>query len=295
MRNPDAIVEKNEGGSGSVTGVLMCPPTFFTVRDVKNPFMHVDAVVDREAAGRQWTSLREAFASLGVTPHVVEPVEDLEDMVFAANQVFVGAGALHPRFVVPSRMRYASRRREVPYFVEWFARNGFAIVDAGLEGEFLEGHGDLLQHPKRNVVWAGHGFRSSSEGVTRFARAVSGEGLDVEPLRLVDPVFYHLDTCFAPLSEDAAMVYPGALAAESLDALRRGWKRRHEIGRDDALQFACNGVAVGGHFIVSHLPPALRRILENEALTPVLVDTFEFEKAGGSVFCLKALLPPVST
>ena len=281
----------NERESDNVTGVLMCRPSFFTVRDVKNPFMHVDAVVDREAASRQWTSLHDAFDRLGVTPQVVDAVEDFEDMVFAANQAFVGAGTLHARFVVPSRMRHPSRRREVPYYIEWFARNGFAIVDAGLEGEFLEGHGDLLQHPERDVVWAGHGFRSSAEGVARFARAVRAEGLEIEPLQLVDPVFYHLDTCFAPLNEDAAMVYPDALAAESLDALRRGWKRLHEIARDDALQFVCNGVAVGRHFIVSHLTPALRSILERENLTPVVVDASEFEKAGGSIFCLKALLP----
>jgi N-dimethylarginine dimethylaminohydrolase len=270
--------------------VLLCPPAYFDVVDQKNPYMSETTRVDRAKAQQQWQTLRSALERTGCQVETIAPVPGLEDMVFAANQVFVGAGALHPRFVVPSRMRHVSRRREVPYFVEWFARNGFEIVDAGLEGEFLEGHGDLLAHPKRNVVWAGHGFRSSPEGVARFARAVHGEGLEVEPLRLVDPVFYHLDTCFAPLNEDAAIVYPGALAAESLDALRRGWKRLHEIGRDDALEFACNGVAVGGHFIVSHITPALRRILDREALTALLVDTSEFEKAGGSVFCLKALL-----
>ncbi len=284
-------MKRNEGRSRNVTGVLMCPPDFFTVRDVKNPFMRVDAVVDRDEAARQWEALRDTFARLGVTPYAVEPAGDLEDMVFAANQAFVGAGKLHARFAVPSRMRYASRQREVPYYVEWLARNGFAILDAGLGGEFLEGHGDLLQHPKRDLVWAGHGFRSSEEGVARFARAVRPEGLTVAPLHLVDEIFYHLDTCFAPLSEDAAIVYPGALSAASLDALRGSWKRLHEISRDDALQFACNGVAVNGRFVVSHETPALCRILECEGLAPEIVDVSEFEKAGGSVFCLKVVLP----
>lgn len=284
-------MERNEDASRNVTGVLMCPPNFFTVRDVKNPFMRVDAIVDRDAAARQWEALADTFARLGVTPHAVEPAADLEDMVFAANQAFTGAGKLHARFAVPSRMRYASRQREVPHYVAWLARNGFAILDAELDGEFLEGHGDLLAHPKRNLVWAGHGFRSSEEGVARFARAVDAEGLTVVRLQLVDEVFYHLDTCFAPLSEDAAIVYPGALSAASLDALRRGWTRLHEISRDDALRFVCNGVAVNGRFVVSHLTPALQRILDREKLTAEIVDVSEFEKAGGSVFCLKVLLP----
>jgi len=269
----------------------MCPPAFFTVRDVKNPFMHAGAVVDRDAAVRQWEALRDTFARLGITPYAIEPAADLEDMVFAANQAFIGAGRLHARFAVPSRMRFASRQREVPYYVEWLARNGFAITDAELEDEYLEGHGDLLQHPGRTLVWAGYGFRSSEAGVMRFARAVRAEGFTVAPLQLVDEVFYHLDTCFAPLSADAAIVYPGALAAESLDALRRGWTRLHEIDRDDALQFVCNGVVAAGRFVVSHVTPALQRVLEREHLVPEVVDVSEFEKAGGSVFCLKALLP----
>lgn len=269
----------------------MCPPDFFTVRDVKNPFMRLDAVVDRTAARVQWASLRDTFARLGVAPYVIDPVDDLEDMVFTANQAFAGSGSLHRKFVVPSRMRYASRRREVPYFVEWFARNGFEIVDADLDGEFLEGHGDLLPHPNRELVWAGHGFRSSAQGVARFANAVRAEGLKVEPLRLVDPVFYHLDTCFAPLNEEAALLYPGAFAAESLAVLRDTWKRLYEIARDDALRFACNGVAVRGRFIASHLTDGLRDVLDRENLAPEIVDVSEFEKAGGSVFCLKALLP----
>lgn len=291
MRNPGAIVNHNEKPTHTVTGVLMCPPAFFTVRDVKNPFMRVDAMVDRDRAAHQWESLKNTFARLGVTPHVLEPADDLEDMVFAANQAFIGAGIRHARFAVPSRMRYSSRQREVPFYVDWLARNGFTVIDAALEDEFLEGHGDLLQHPGRNLVWAGHGFRSSREGIAKFARAVQGEGLTVAPLQLVDEVFYHLDTCFAPLSEDAAIVYPDALDAESLDALRRGWTRLYDIERDDALQFVCNGVAVNERFVVSHLTPALRRILDREKLMPEIVDVSEFEKAGGSVFCLKALLP----
>jgi N-dimethylarginine dimethylaminohydrolase len=268
----------------------MCPPAYYTVRDVKNPFMRADAAVDRTIAGQQWAALRDAFASVGVAPLTIDPVDDLEDMVFTANQVFVGSGAVHRRFVVPSSMRYVSRRREVPYFVEWFRQRGYDVVDAALGDEYLEGHGDLLQHPERNMVWAGHGFRSSREGVRLFAKAMQPEGIAIEPLELVDPVFYHLDTCFAPLNADAAIAYAGAFAGESIERLRKGWKRLHEITREDALRFVCNGVAVAGRFLVSHLPPALERILLAENIEPLRVDVSEFEKSGGSIFCMKTLL-----
>jgi N-dimethylarginine dimethylaminohydrolase len=271
----------------------MCPPTYYTVRDVKNPFMHPDTAVDDLLAARQWIGLRDAFTQLGVDVQVVEPVEDLEDMVFAANQVFVGSGSAHARFIVPSRMRHESRQREVPYYVAWFVRHGFESIDLGLDaasGEFLEGHGDLMWRPDSNLVLAGHGFRSSEAGVERFARAMQPEGIRVVPIRLVDKTFYHLDTCLSPLGSEAALFYPGAFAGESLDALRGEWKRLHEVTREEALQFACNGISVDQHFIVSHLSPALGRILETESLVPILVDVSEFEKAGGSVFCMKNAL-----
>lgn len=270
----------------------MCPPDFFTVRDVKNPFMRPDAGIDRDVAAQQWSKLRDTFARLGVTPRVVEPVVDLEDMVFTANQVFIGSGALHARFVVPSRMRYPSRQREVRHVVSWFERNGFEVIDLDLGGdEYLEGHGDLLLHPGHDLVWAAHGFRSSAAGIERFSRAMQGEGLRVRPLRLIDPTFYHLDTCFMPLNQNAAVLYPKAFEAESLDALRGGWPRLHEVSRDDALHFVCNGAVANGHFIVGHVPPPLGEILADEGLAPVRVDVSEFEKAGGSVFCMKAFLP----
>jgi N-dimethylarginine dimethylaminohydrolase len=273
--------------------VLMCPPTYFTVRDVKNPFMTPDCAVDGERALLQWRALCAAFERAGVAVLTIDPVEDLEDMVFAANQVFVGSGASRARFIVPSRMRYPSREREVPYYVAWYERAGFDVIDLELDaaaGQFLEGNGDLLAQPATARVWAGHGFRSTRAAVARFARAVETEGIDVVELALVDPTFYHLDTCLAPLNAEAALIYPDAFAPEALRMLRRHWPRLHEADRGEALRFACNGVAANGRFIASHVSPWLRDVLTQEGLEPELVDTSEFEKAGGSVFCLKSVL-----
>jgi N-dimethylarginine dimethylaminohydrolase len=139
-------------------------------------------------------------------------------------------------------------------------------------------------------VWAGYGYRSSKSGVEKFARAVSAEGIDVVPLQLADPTFYHLDTCFAPLNESAALVYEPALLPSSLSMLGAGFERLHAVTQADAMSFACNGVAANGRFIASRVSPELRDILECEELTPLIADTSEFEKSGGSVFCLKNVL-----
>src|SRR5438128_2900322 len=70
--------------------VLLCPPTYFDVRDVKNPYMQDADPVDHEKAQDQWEALRRALGDSGLKVETIDPVEDLEDMVFAANQVFVG-------------------------------------------------------------------------------------------------------------------------------------------------------------------------------------------------------------
>ena len=267
--------------------VLMCPPTYYTVRDVKNPHMDPNKAIDRERALSQWNALRRAFEDAGCRTYTVDPVEDLEDMVYAANQVFVGHVRGHPPFVIPSRMRFPSREREVPYYVNWFRERGYAVLTLPLENEFLEGHGDLLWHENRPLVWAGYGFRSTRAGVERFAQLMQRFDVEVRALELVDPVFYHLDTCLMPLNAEAAVIYSGAFSPESLQALRRAWPRLYEMPRDDAMHFVCNGVAVNGRVIGSHLSKALSRALDAENLTFVNIDLSEFEKGGGSVFCMK--------
>ena len=88
----------------------------------------------------------------------------------------------------------------------------------------------------------------------------------------------------------AALIYPGAFSAESLRTLRQGWKRIHELTGAEARQFMGNGIVVNGRLIIPRLTQNLQQILAQEGLTAVVLDTSEFEKSGGSVFCMKAFI-----
>ncbi len=271
--------------------VLFCPPTYFQVRDVKNPFMRPGAEMNQQLALLQWQAVRAAFEKAGFETVTIEAVLDLEDMVFANNQVFVGENEAGP-FIVPSRMRFVSRQREVPYFVKWFRARDYSVFDLELAGDdYLEGHGDLLWQPDGSKVWAGYGIRSSKPGIKKFFAAMRDIAIDVIPLELVDQTFYHLDTCLAPLSADAVLTYPGAFSKDALRAIRDNVDRVYEVSREEALQFVCNGVAAGNYYITPRMAPSLERALAKEKLTGVVVDTSEFEKSGGSVCCLKLFIP----
>jgi len=267
---------------------LMCPPTFFDVREPKNP--HMGRAIDRVLAQHQWENLRQALTQAGVSVELIDPVKDLDDMVFAANQVFVGDHPRAGKFIVPSRMRYASRQKEVPFYVTWFRERGYRIIELDLSGEYLEGHGDLIWHSDRSRVWAGYGFRSTRGGVEKFAEAMKNFGIPVNLLELVDAHCYHLDTCFCPLSTESVLIYAGALSSAAIDVICNSFKRVHHLNREEALEFMGNGIVVNGCFVTPKLTPNLDRILAEENLTPTVVNTSEFEKSGGSVFCMKAFL-----
>jgi N-dimethylarginine dimethylaminohydrolase len=271
--------------------VLLCAPTYFDVVDAKNPYMSGSCPVDREKAQRQWQSLRSALEQSGCVVEIVDPAPGLEDMVFAANQVFVGWHKDLGKFIVPSHMVHASRQREVPFYVDWYRQRGFKVIDIDLGHDHLEGHGDLLWHPDWSRVYAGFGFRSTKAAVDKFSAAMSTLGIPVVPLPLVDPYCYHLDTCLSPLNNDAALIYPEAFAAESLATVRQFWKRLHELTAEEAHRFMGNGIVANGNYIVPFVTPHLEAMLKEEQLTPMIVDTSEFEKSGGSAFCMKAFLP----
>src|SRR5271155_162877 len=251
--------------------VLLCPPAYFDVVDQKNPYMSERVPVDREKAQRQWQALCSALEQTGCQVEIIAPVPGLEDMVFAANQVFIGFNESVGKFIVPSRMAHASRQREVPFYVNWCRERGFKIIELDLGTDHLEGHGDLLWHPDWSRIYAGYGFRSTQAGVEKFGAAMSGLGIPVVPLHLVDAYCYHLDTCFCPLNHEAVLVYPGAYAPDSLTALRGFWKRVHELTADEAHKFMGNGIAVNGSYLTPYLTPHLESILRREGLTPVIV------------------------
>ena len=271
--------------------VLLCPPKFFDVTDCKNPYMLQRASVDHARAERQWQALRAALEQAGCHVETIPPVAGLEDMVFAANQVFVGFHEGLGKFIVPSNMAHTSRQREVPFYVDWYRQQGFKIIEVDPGTEHLEGHGDLLWHPDWSRIYAAHGFRSTQGGIEKFREAMSRLGIPVVPLRLVDPFCYHLDTCFCPLNNDAVLIYSGAYAPESLSTLRDFWPRVHELTSEEAHKFMGNGIVINGSYLTPYLTPHLEGILRYENLMPVVLDTSEFEKSGGRLFCMKAFLP----
>lgn len=264
--------------------VLMCRPTYFTVKDVKNSFMAGKVgLVDQAKAQDQWNDLVQTVESLGYPVRTIDPHAGLEDMVFAANQGLVGArddGA----FFIPGRMRHTARQAEVPLYTSWFENNGYQILRVDWQELFFEGHGDAIWHHDRNLLWGGWGHRTSRE-----AYALLQPLLDcpILLLELVDPTFYHLDTAFCVLDADHVLYYPEAFSATGNDLIRRFFARPIAVSEADARNFACNAMALGKKVLLQSGSQSTCRELERAGFTPVELDSSEFMKSGGSVFCMK--------
>ena len=282
---------RDETRTRQLSRVLMSRPEYFSILEAKNPFACRASGVDLLLAFKQWENLYQIFERVGLQVFLLEPQAGLEDMCFTASQAFVGIDCEERAFAIPSRMLHRSRRDEVEIFVRWYSQQGYRIVDLGLEGEeFLEGAGDLLWNSDWKSVWAGFGHRSTRAAVDQFSGEMEAMGFEVRKLELVDPHFYHLNLCLAPLAPESLLIYPGAFAPETLAQIR-GWAETFEVTREDALQFVCNGVSVNGFYITPRITRHLEEVLGREGIEPIVVDLSEFQKSGGSAASLKMLLP----
>ena len=279
MRTSHAASEKNKRMARSVHVFLMCPPEYFTVAYVINPWMHGNLRrIDNNLARQQWRALYDTITD-HATVRLVLPQPGSPDMVFTAN-----AGLVQGKRFICSRFRYPERQQEEPYFADWFMDRGYDVSLMPRDVPF-EGAGDALFDRGTGVLWMAHGHRSISA-----AREVLSQrlGVDVVTLKLVDQRFYHLDTCFCPLEGGAVMYFPPAFDEESQRAIeqRIPKDKRIAIQEEDALAFACNAVNIDDVVIVNKATGAFVDALAKKGFDVLQNPLSEFMKAGGSAKCL---------
>lgn len=265
--------------------LLVCPPAHFGVEYVINPWMagQVGAASQAEAA-RQWERLVAILQGIADV-RVIDAGAGLPDMCFAANGGFV----LGETFVA-TRFAVSQRQPETALYGRWAAAAGLGVLEWDEDLPF-EGEGDALwwPHPSEPLLWAGYGVRTALAAHKPLAERLR---VPVESLRLVDPRFYHLDTCFVPLPEGRVVYYPPAFDARSLRRIeaRTAPAQRFAVGDEDAHNFACNAIRIGDTWIANHASAALRERLASWGYSVVTTPLTEFMKAGGAAKCLALLL-----
>ncbi len=263
----------------NLTRILMCAPDHYEVDYVINPWMEGNVHKSSQATAiEQWQALHQIIKEYAVVD-LVPPAQGWPDMVFTAN-----AGLVLGQKAILSRFYHPERQGEEPYFKQWFAENGFQVYELPQDLPF-EGAGDALFDRDSGALWAGYGFRSELD-----SHAYIAQWLDVEvlSLRLIDPRFYHLDTCFCPLSGGYLLYYPPAFDTYSNALIERRIpaEKRIIVPEPDAVNFACNAVNVDDVIIMNKISPELETAIATKGFQVRQTSLTEFLKAGGAAKCL---------
>ncbi len=273
--------------------VLMLHPQHYKIAYAINPHMVSSGgklkEIDPKKATHQWQKLVKTFENCSLDVEIMDSQATFPDMVFAANQSFVFWNqSTHSPEAILSNMYHDERKGEVAYFEEYFKGHEYKTHTLPKELSF-EGTGDAIIDCEREIIFSGFGFRSHNSMPSRLCE-ITGYG--TVPLELRNPDYYHLDTCFAPLNSKDVVIVDDAFTDESLDLIYAAFENVIHADRKEAKHslaanlFCPNGKDV----IIDERNITLAHLLTERKYQVHSVDTSEFLKAGGSVFCLKLFL-----
>lgn len=255
--------------------ILMCPPDFYGIEYEINPWMSRSRDSDSSLAKQQWRALHDLLVALGADVRLMDPAPGLPDLVFTAN-----AGLIWHETAYLSQFRHEARQGETPLNRAFFEQAGFKTVS--LPGSWsFEGAGDALFCGE--TLFAGYLIRSDAGAMQWLAAEINCR---VIPLQLIDQHYYHLDTCFCPLSRSEAIYYPAAFDEYAQAALVEHIPELIPVRESEAARFACNAVVIGKHVVLNTGCPELENELSRRGYTPHSTELGEFIKAGGSAKCL---------
>jgi len=260
--------------------LLLCPPDYYGIEYEINPWMSRARGAEAAVAQTQWKNLYATLSKLNCKIHLVVPQPKLPDMVFTAN-----AGLAIGRKFIPSNFRHKERAGEATHFARWMEQQGYEV--AWLPNElYFEGEGDALF--AGDVLFCGYKFRSDINSHRAIAEMLGCLVISVE---LVDPRFYHLDTCFCPLPGGDAIWFPAAFDEYGQRAICEHVRELIDVAEEEAKHFCCNAVVLERDIVLPEGAPKLVNALTNRGYSCHQLPMSEFLKAGGACKCLTMFLP----
>ncbi len=232
----------------------------------------------RDTAFLQWKNLYQELRRIADV-RLLHAQKGAPDMVFVAHAALVQHGV-----AAASSFTHPQRQTEERHVRKWLEDAGFLLWATPRETSF-EGEGDALFDADGSHLWAAHGVRTCRISHRHVADAWHTR---VTSLHLVDPRFYHLDLCFAPLSGGFLMYFPGAFDAASLKAIEKAYPadKRIVVNELEATQFACNVINCGQEILMGAVESNLATRLKARGFEVTELELGEFQRGGGSAKAL---------
>src|SRR5689334_11159419 len=260
--------------------LLLCPPDHYGIEYEINPWMSRARGADTALVQEQWRGLHQKLVSLGCDVQLVPPRPKLPDMVFTAN-----AGLAVGKKFIPSNFRHQERAGEAPFFADWMKEHGYEIIWLPSD-QYFEGEGDALFAGE--ALFCGYKFRTDVAAHNSVGEILNCLVISVE---LVDPRFYHIDTCFCPLTDGGAVWFPKAFDEYGQRAIRSHVPNLIEVAEEEAANFSCNAVVLDREVVLPEGAPKLMKSLGERGFNCHPLPMTEFLKAGGACKCLTMHMP----
>lgn len=259
--------------------LVMCTPESFSVKYEINPWMqHQIGLVVSELAVAQWRGLFEKLSVLA-NIELINGDPAWPDLVFTAN---AGLPLARQKKFILSNFRYPQRQGENAIIRTWFETAGWTCINLPDDAVF-EGAGDAL-FDSLGRLWVGVGPRS---GVHTSAILANHITAPIHELRLVNPRFYHLDTCFCPLPTGFALYLPDAFDEISRHSLLSNFADGLiPLTLHEGMQFCANAVCIDRTVVMNRVTPRLKELLYGLGFSVLETPLSEFMRSGGSAKCL---------
>jgi N-dimethylarginine dimethylaminohydrolase len=266
---------------------LMCPPQWYDVNYVINPWMAGNLHrPNRDVAFAQWRELHTQLQRCADI-RLIPAIPGAPDMVFVGHAALVQHG-----IAALSSFAHPQRQVEEAPLRRWLEEHGFLLWETPHETAF-EGEGDAIFDADGQHLWAAHGVRTCRHSHRHIGDAWK---IEVTSLHLVDPRFYHLDTCFAVLDGGYVLYFPEAFDARSLAEIESAYpaERRIAVTEAEATAFACNLIGIGRTLLMGKVLTDLPTRLERLGFEVIQLDLSEFLRGGGAAKSLALRLSDCS-
>lgn len=255
--------------------ILVCASDYFRIDYEINPWMSIENNSVKSEVLIQYRKLIDNFSKAGIQFHGIEPHQDFPDMVYTAN-----LGFIDEKKFIKANFKHKERRGESKLAERYFNSQGYKVYSLP-DKIFFEGEGDLLK--TGDTYFLGWGKRTMKEAIPYFKDILDGELIDLE---LVDPYYYHLDTCFAPLNESTAVINPNSFTKKGLETLYKKFNTIIETSAEDNKVLACNMVINKKNVVVGEgVSNTFKSTLAAHGFTVFETPMSQYIKGGGSVKC----------
>ena len=261
-----------------MSDIFMAKPTYFDVihKDLNN-HMKMDTPVNKTLSNVQYENLVNILKSVSANIKFIAAVPNLVDMVFAANGALIHRPS---KTAVVSSFAAKPRQKESVYWKQFLKNENYNVF---MLKSYFEGQGDALFSHNYTKLWMGYGFRTQVAASNELQACLPET--KVMSLKLINPDFYHLDTCFCVLNQQTVMYYPDAFDTKSKNLIETQFTNKIIVSEDDAKNFGCNAAQIGSNIILHKASNNLKQSLHKHGYNIIENNMSEFLLSGGSVKC----------